>query len=139
MRDIGKIEKRVNRLEYYTALSFLEKIAADQRIEGLIPGIDRFKNGILVDPFAGHSVADVNNGDLKCSIDFENNLLRPRFVSESYLYSVNGVDSADYAKSFDVVTMAYTEETFINQTKATNSVYLTPFEVFTWTVNRRLG
>ena len=53
MRDIGKLEKRINRLEYYTALSFLEKIAADEKVASSIPGIDRFKNGIMVDSF-GH-------------------------------------------------------------------------------------
>jgi len=132
MRDIGKIDKRVGRLEYYTALSLLEKIAADEKIPSAIPGIDRFKNGILVDSFAGHSVTDVNNGDVKCSIDFENRILRPRFVSESYLYSVNTVESIDYRKAFDILTMDYTEEPFISQTKATNTVSLVPFEVFTW-------
>lgn len=132
MRDIGKIDKRVGRLEYYSALSLLEKVAADEKIPSAIPGIDRFKNGILVDSFAGHSVADVNNGDVKCSIDFENRTMRPRFISESYLYSVNGSESIDYKQAFDILTMDYTEEPFVTQTKATNSVYLTPFEVFTW-------
>ena len=132
MRDIGKIDKRVGRLEYYSALSLLEKVAADERIPSAIPGIDRFKNGILVDSFAGHSVADVNNGDVKCSIDFENRTMRPRFVSESYLYSVNSAESSSYNQSFDVLTMDFDEEPFVTQTKATNSVFLTPFEVFTW-------
>lgn len=133
MRDIGKIEKRVGRLEYYSALSLLEKLAADERIPSQIAGIDRFKNGILVDSFAGHSVSDVNNGDLRCSIDYENRLMRPRFVSESYMYAVSAGESSSYKKSFDLVTMDYTTEPFVSQTKATNTTYLTPFEVFTWT------
>ena len=133
MRDIGKIEKRVGRLEYYSALSLLEKIAADERIPSQIAGIDRFKNGILVDSFAGHSVSDVNNGDLRCSIDYENRLMRPRFVSESYMYAVSAGESSSYKKSFDLVTMDYTTEPFVSQIKATNTTYLTPFEVFTWT------
>lgn len=133
MRDIGRIEKRVGRLEYYSALSLLEKIAADEKIPSGIAGIDRFKNGILVDSFAGHSVSDVNNGDLRCSIDYENRLLRPRFISESYLYAVSAGESSSYKKSFDLVTMDYTTLPFVSQTKATNTTYLTPFEVFTWT------
>lgn len=132
MRDIGKIEKRVDRLEYYTALSFLEKIAADQRIESTIPGIDRFKNGILVDAFAGHSISDVNNGDLACAIDFERRLLRPRFASESYLYSDNFNESDPYAKKLDLITLDYVEEPLISQTKATTAISTVPFDVFTW-------
>lgn len=133
MRDIGKIEKRVGRLEYYSALSLLEKIAADERVPSSIAGIDRFKNGILVDSFAGHSVSDVNNGDLRCSIDYENRLMRPRFVSESYMYAVSAGESSSFKKSFDLVTMDYTTEPFVSQIKATNTTFLTPFEVFTWT------
>ncbi len=33
MRDIGKIEKRVDTLEYYTALTLLEKEANDVSIK----------------------------------------------------------------------------------------------------------
>lgn len=134
MRDIGKIEKRVDRLEYYTALSFLEKIAADERIPSQIAGIDRFKNGILVDAFAGHSVADVRNGDLSCSIDPISRIMRPRFASETYYYAINGSDSTNYAVSpVRIVTCDYTEVPLISQTKATNTVNVNPFDVFTWT------
>jgi hypothetical protein len=132
MRDIGKIEKRVNKLEYYSSLSLLEKAASEERIPSDIPGVDRFKNGILVDSFAGHSVSDVNNGDLRCSIDFENRLLRPKFNSTSFQYTVNTSDSSNFSKSKNLVTISYGEEPFVVQTKATNTVSATPFEVFTW-------
>ena len=59
--------------------------------------------------------------------------MRPRFVSESYMYAVNAGESSSYKKSFDLVTMDYTTEPFVSQIKATNTTYLTPFEVFTWT------
>ena len=32
---------------------------------------ERFKNGILVDPFAGHSVGDVSLEDYKAAVHFE--------------------------------------------------------------------
>ena len=43
--------KRIEQLEYYTSLSFLEKEAKDQPIF-TDAGIERFKNGILVDQFS---------------------------------------------------------------------------------------
>ena len=132
MRDIGKIEKRVDRLEYYSALSLLEKIAADERIASDIPGIDRFKNGILVDAFAGHSVGDVNNGDYKCSIDFENRTLRPMCVAESLEFTVDDTNSSGYVKTGDLITANYITTPYISQLKATRDVNLTPFEVFSW-------
>lgn len=88
MRDIGVIEQRVNRIEYYTALSLLESNATDS----LIPnssGVDRFKNGILVDGFTGHNVGNVFDSEYKCAIDTRVQVLRPSFVLENtdLLYS----------------------------------------------------
>lgn len=132
MRDIGKIERRVSRLEYYTALSFLEKIASDQRIPSSVPGVDRFKNGILVDPFAGHGVGDVTNKDYVCSIDSDLRYLRPAFVSDSYNYVVQVGESSNYNQTGDLITPPYTESEYISQTQASRNTFLTPHEVFTY-------
>lgn len=132
MRDIGKIQKRVDRLEYYTALSFLEKIASDERIPSVVPGVDRFKNGILVDSFAGHSVSDVKNPDLACSIDFENNFMRPRFASVHVDYVLNETDSTSVVKEGTILTINYTPVPMIEQIKATNTINAAPFDVFNW-------
>ena len=67
MRDIGNINDRLEKLEYYTALGVLEKQATD-KTELDADGFDRFKNGILVDPFTGHGVVDVNNADYHAAI-----------------------------------------------------------------------
>ena len=50
MRDIGRLDRRIANLEYYTQLSLLEKAANDVSL----PGADltqKFKNGFAVDPF----------------------------------------------------------------------------------------
>jgi hypothetical protein len=138
MRDIGKIEKRVDRIEYYTSLSFLEKIAADERNPSVVPGIDRFKNGILVDSFAGHNVSDVRNPDLKCSIDFENRYMRPRFTTSHVSYSLYTTDSSNYIKEGDIITVNYTPVSLIEQIKATNVVNAAPFDVFNYTGSIKL-
>lgn len=67
MRDIGAIQRRVERLEKYASLSVLEQQAASMLIADN-SGNDRFKNGIMVDPFTGHSVGNVSNEDYACSI-----------------------------------------------------------------------
>lgn len=130
MRDIGRIEKRVERLEYYTALSLLEKQARDESIPSDVPTIDRFKNGILVDSFAGHSVGDVNNPDYSCSVDYNTRTLRPRFKSEAYTFKFN--EGTNHRKSGDLITLDYTTETFINQPLASRWVNLNPYNVFMW-------
>ena len=74
MRDVAKMNERLERIEYFTALSFLEKQATDTT-ELDADGLDRFKNGILVDPFTGWSVASTSNDGKNCSIDKKNKFL----------------------------------------------------------------
>ena len=64
MRDIGRLEKRIENIEYYTQLSLLETHAQHLQIQDA-DGFDRFKNGFVVDNFTGHSVGDVGNLDYK--------------------------------------------------------------------------
>jgi len=130
MRDIGRIEKRVERIEFYTALSLLEKQAKDESIPSDIPTIDRFKNGILVDSFAGHSVGDVSNPDYSCSIDYVNRYLRPRFSSDAYTFKFN--NGTNHSKRGDLITLNYTTETFLNQPLFSRTVNLNPYLVFDW-------
>jgi len=130
MRDIGRIEKRVERMEFYTALSLLEKQAKDESIPSDIPTIDRFKNGILVDSFAGHSVGDVSNPDYACSIDYVNRYLRPKFSSDSYTFKLN--NGTNFLKQNDLITLNYTTETFVNQPLFSRTVNLNPYLVFNW-------
>ena len=53
MRDIGKLEQRIENVEYYTALNLLE--AEAQSLEVVDSnGLNRFKSGFLVDNFKGH-------------------------------------------------------------------------------------
>ena len=109
MRDIGKIEKRMDMIEYYTSLSILEKDAKGIEIRDATSGVDRFKNGILVDSFKGHSVGDVTASDYACAIDFEANELRPTFSSESYKFGYDSSgSSSSVQKTGDLVTLSYT-------------------------------
>ena len=58
MKDIGALDRRINQLQYYTALSLLEKDAKSFQVQDE-NGFDRFKSGFVVDNFSGHSVGDV--------------------------------------------------------------------------------
>lgn len=132
MRDIGRIEKRIERLEYYTALSLLEKQAKDESIPSSNTAVilDRFKNGILVDSFSGHSVGDVSNTDYRCSIDYVNRYLRPSFTSQAYNFTVNSLTNAK--RYGDLLLLDYTTETFINQPLSSTWVNLNPYNIFEW-------
>jgi len=79
MRDIGRIQRRVENMEYYTQLSLLESDAKGMQIQDA-DGFDRFKNGIIVDNFTGHGVGEVSNADYSNSMDISNGELRPAFI-----------------------------------------------------------
>jgi hypothetical protein len=80
MRDIAGLSKRIDRLEYYTSLSLLEQETSNLLIDSpTAPGVDRFKNGILVDSFNDHTIGNVYDSKYLCSIDPKNGELRPYF------------------------------------------------------------
>ena len=133
MRDIGKIDKRLDRLEYYTSMSLLEKQASDEVIVNN-DGVDKFKNGILVDPFAGHGVGDVGSSEYSCSIDGMTRTLRPRFATSSFNFDINLTEtsSTNYSKKDDLITLPYTTEVYLSNYQATNWQNLNPYAVFSW-------
>jgi len=55
MRDIGRLDKRIQNLEYYTQLSLLEKQAKDTSIPDA-SNFEKFKNGFVVDPFTSQDI-----------------------------------------------------------------------------------
>ena len=123
MRDIGKLQDRIENLEYYTSLNLLERDAESLQISD-VNGLNRFKSGFVVDNFAGHRVGDVSHPDYKIAIDMENRELRPKCVMKAAkLVEKVTTDSArnvaGYQKTGDLLTLPYTEKNFIIQPYAT--------------------
>jgi hypothetical protein len=141
MRDIGRLEKRIENVEYYTQLSLLETQAQSLQIQDA-EGFDRFKNGFIVDNFTGHGIGDVGNVDYKVSMDMAGGFVRPMFNSESVqlieadddgtVITAADRTAANYQKTGDLITLPYTETTIINQPYASKYVNVNPFNVFTW-------
>jgi len=74
MRDIEKIEKRIEGLEYYISLNQLEQQAENMLILDE-NGLTRFKNGYVVDPFNDSKVANTEDPNYKAAIHFDRSLL----------------------------------------------------------------
>jgi len=133
MKDIGKLEKRLNNVEYYTALTLLERDAESLVIKDG-NGLDRFKNGIIVDDFAGHRVGDVLSTDYKCAIDFQKRELRPSFLSNvaDLKIAFSGDLSEGVQLTGDLITLPFVEKVFLSQTQATSFSSVNPFDVQHW-------
>ena len=103
MRDIGVLEDRIKRLEYYTTLNMLE--LNTKQISVLdANGNDRFKNGFLADPFDDANIADTDNVEFinySCGFDLVNSEIAPRQI-------INYVPLDVYSKSNVVQLGRYT-------------------------------
>ena len=143
MRDIGLLNRRIENLEYYTNLSLLEQTALNTQVQDL-NGLDRFKNGFVVDTFKGHNVGDTTSLDYLCAMDMDNGVVRPMCSTDQVkLVEVNTTDSqrsADgYKKTGDLITLPYTEEVLVENLSATKSVNVNPFLVFNYIGEMKLS
>tara|TARA_B100001996_G_scaffold298420_1_gene238798 strand:- start:2570 stop:10771 length:8202 start_codon:yes stop_codon:yes gene_type:complete len=133
MRDIGKLEKRVERLEYYTLLSVLEQQALNMQIKDEV-GLERYKSGFVVDNFETHKVGNLKSIDYKCAIDTKQSVLRSQSREDSFdLEEVNTKEDervvAGYQRTGDVITLPYTELKLLDNPFATKTINPNPFVV----------
>jgi hypothetical protein len=117
MQGIGLLEKRIEMLEYYTALSLLEKQAIEMRVTDE-NGLDRFKNGIFVDPFNDHTLGDQGNPDYSICIDPKEKSIRPKFIKDSIDYRY--LSGTNVKNGGGVITLDYDTVEFAKQPFATD-------------------
>ena len=133
MRDIGKLEKRIERLEYYTTLSILEQQALNMQVKDEI-GLDRFKSGFFVDNFESHKIGNLTSLDYRCSIDSQQSVLRPQAKEDSVnLVEVNTREDqravSGYKKSGDIITLPYSDLELFGNDFASKTINPNPFVV----------
>ena len=156
MRDIRRIEDRVETLERVTSLSLLELDTKSIEIQDN-DGFNRFKSGFVVDDFKDFSVVDIDNSDVNANLDFENSVLtsdRDEFSLKTILapassLNLNTLDySTDYElldpnlqKTGDLVTLKYEEVEWgiLTQPLATRVSNVNPFNVVSTTGSIRLN
>lgn len=119
MRDIGVLKNRIENLEYYTSLSLLENDTKNLTISD-VNGLNRFKNGILVDQFTGHNIGNVKNLDYKISVDSKNNEIRPTFKNDDVEF-VYDSSSSGTTKTGSLVMLPYTHDKLISQPFASDN------------------
>ena len=141
MRDIGKLEKRIDNLEYYTSLSLLETDTKSLTIQDS-EGLDRFKRGFIVDNFSTQAVGDVSSPDFMCSVDMDEGMLRPFYSMKNVgLTETNGADrvASKYKLYGDVITLPLNADTphvvLVKQEYASRLENINPFAIFTFLGN----
>ena len=130
MEDIGRLQKRVENVEYYTALSLLERDAESFEITDQ-NGLNRFKSGFVVDNFGGHKVGDVQHKDYNIAMDMQLNEARPKAIMRNAglmesVSSDTARSAVGYQKTGDLITLPYSEVEFAKQQYATRTENLWP-------------
>tara|TARA_Y100000385_G_C13109448_1_gene651455 strand:- start:4493 stop:11038 length:6546 start_codon:yes stop_codon:yes gene_type:complete len=116
MGDIGRIEKRINRLEYYTALSLLEQEQQNMNIEDA-NGNTRFKNGIFINVFTNHAFSDVGDPGFKCAIDPLKKKVGPAYEDTHIPLKINNTTSTGIKQSAELVTLPFTHDTVFSENR----------------------
>ena len=134
MRDIGKIDRRVTNLEYYTVLNLLEKETEQLQIQDDVTGLDRFKNGFIVDQFTGHGIGDVKDPDYRIAVDSQKREARPMHYTTGLDINENLISggaraSVNYAKTGDFVTLPYSNTLFIYNPHTSRTIDVNPYKI----------
>lgn len=129
MRDIGKLEGRINNLEYYTSLNMLESKVERTQVIDPVTGLNRFKNGFTADNFQSTILADVYDPLWQASLDMKNGLLMGSYKDSPgdmiFASGTNHKIGKTVMKDFTIVPS-------IVQKLATETININPYAVFTW-------
>lgn len=118
MRDIGVLDQRISRLEYYTTLNVLEQKTQSLTIKDA-QNNDRFKNGIFADPMTSFIFSDVSDVEFRWSFDINRGFGRPMFKSQSVDFVYDATASQNIQLSGRCLTLPFTNELIIDQPYAT--------------------
>jgi len=172
MADIGRLEKRLEQVEYYTALSLLEQDTANLQITDA-DGFSRFKSGFFVDNFKKHDAHQIGHPDFSASTDAKAGYLRPGHYTTCLDFIVGSrsfigigtaanpnldinfltdIDGQNVKKTGRLLTLDYSEETYIEQIYASRVENLQPYLIVfyqgdiqlnpdsdTWTDTKRIN
>lgn len=127
MKDIGRLEKRVDKLEEITALSMLEMDTSFFQVLDSA-GNDRTKSGFLVDNFID-AVHSSKSSAYAAALDPIEHCVRPPFHEDNIRLMYDSAASPNTIKKGDNVYIDFNEVEYISQTTASDAIKINPFSV----------
>ena len=76
MKDMHDLEKKIDNMAYYISLNQLES-ETDNLVVRDENGLNRFKNGFVVDPFNNLRLSEINHPQFNAAIPFNQKILTP--------------------------------------------------------------
>lgn len=112
MREIGALDERIKRLEYYTVLNALELDAKTLSIKDDTGNLERFKNGIFADPFNDFSIGNKTDREFRIGIDSKKSMARPLFEELFHNFKLSTESSSNIRVAGRLAMIDYDSEYF---------------------------
>ena len=145
MRDIGKLEDRIENLERVTSLSLLEVNTQTLQVQDA-QGNNRFKTGFFVDDFKNNSLINLNVSSIQVNTDSQelttivsSNTLKGQIAPSTDITDENLDLSTNFSlldsnvqKTGNAITLKYNSVGWIEQPLATKVENVNPFHVVSY-------
>jgi len=133
MKDISRLEQRIDDLAEQTALSLLELNTSTLQVFDSA-GLSRTKSGFLADNFSNYAFSATDREEYRAAVDAAGNLLGP----QQYPNNIRLVYDSDEAtntvvRKGDLLMLPYSSTSLVNQNLATETINVNPFAVITQT------
>lgn len=124
MRDIGELDQRIQNLEYFTTLNFLERTAVEEVFVDDATGLPRVKTGVIADPFKNFNIADALNEDYNALVDLEEGSISAPVATSPHSFEIGA--GSGFTQTSTVISPTYTAGAFIRQPSATSIISINP-------------
>jgi len=130
MKDISKLEDRIDKVEEATSLSLLEVDTANLMVLDENGNL-RTKSGFFVDNFANRTFCDADNIEYRAAIDPSRGLLSVPTLEDDVILAYDSSKSTNTILKGDTVYLKYTESPTITQPLVSGTENVNPFAVIT--------
>jgi hypothetical protein len=132
MKDIARLDKRIQNLELYTSLSIAELATINKNDRTIRDsfGISRPKNGVFVDSFVDKSAADVVKPEFNAAIDIVSRLCRGSFnIASTRVFSNNSTSNQNVDINGPLMLLSSSNTSFVSQNRASKTMNINPFNI----------
>ena len=131
MKDIGKIEKRIERIEELHSLSILELDTNKLSVTDS-SGNERVKVGFSVDNFKDQSQSAITSDQYSASIDPKDHSLHPAYHENNIglVYDSDDVDTSGVIRKGDMVYIDFVDSAEIEQLQVSKAIDINSFDIF---------
>ena len=140
MKDIGKIEKRIERIEELHSLSILELDTNKLSVTDS-SGNERVKVGFSVDNFKDQAQSAITSSQYSASIDPKDHSLHPAYYENNIglVYDSDDIDTSGVIRKGDNVYIDFIDSAEIEQLQVSKAIDINSFDIFQFNGHIRLS